>query len=246
MHGEGTFPNMNRYQQFSPSGYAALLSSFRDKGYEVRSYADVNPSARHLILRHDVDFSLSAARDMADVEAESGVHSTYFVLLRTEFYNPLSGSGLEAMQHIVSRGHTIGLHFDAALYPADNAELETAAQRECGLLEHALGRPVSVLSFHRPAPHLFGSQDRIAGRLNAYAERFVKHMGYCSDSRGDWHHGEPQENPAVVEGRAIQLLTHPFWWQAPATPPLDRLKNFLTERSRLLDSEMRHHCTIYR
>lgn len=238
--------DMNRYEQFSPSRYLALLSALRDKGYEVRSYADADPSARHLILRHDVDFSLSAARDMADIEAESGVHSTYFVLLRTEFYNPLSAKGLEAMLHIVGHGHAIGLHFDAALYPEDKTALEVAAERECRLLEDALGRPVSVLSFHRPAPQLFGSQDRIAGRLSAYAERFVKHMGYCSDSRGDWYHGEPQQNAAVLEGRALQLLTHPFWWQAPATAPLDRLKHFLAERGRLLDSEMRHHCTIYR
>jgi hypothetical protein len=231
---------------FSPEGYAAMIAALQDKGYECRDFTDADPAASHLILRHDIDFSLLAARAMADLEANLGLRSSYFVLLRTEFYNPLSAEGLEALGHILTRGHDIGLHFDAALYPSDDATIDSAVIRECALLETALQRPVTIMSFHRPVPDLIGRRDLVGGRLNAYSARFVRDIGYCSDSRGGWYHGEPAEHPAVQQGRALQLLTHPFWWQAPGTPPLQRLKAFLSARSQLLDSELRRHCTIYR
>ncbi len=237
---------MSEFANFSPDGYAAMINALLKKGYEYRFFANADAVTRHLILRHDIDFSLSAARTMADVEAKLGVRSSYFVLLRTEFYNPLSADGLATLAHIASLGHEVGLHFDADLYSGDEASIEAAATHECGLLETALGRPVTVMSFHRPASHLIGTRDRVAGRLNAYSLRFVKEIGYCSDSRGAWYYGEPAQHPAVQAGRALQVLTHPFWWQAPAMAPLDRLKQFLAARADLLDTELKRNCSIYR
>jgi len=53
-------------------------------------------------------------------------------------------------------------------------------------------------------------------------------MGYCSDSRGAWHHGHPLDHPAVAEGRALQLLTHPIWWTTGAgRDPAATLERFL-------------------
>lgn len=232
--------------RFSPVGYAALLMAFRELGYEAHSFRDADPKSRHLILRHDVDFSLSAARVMAEQEAELGVKSVYFVLLRTEFYNLHSAAGQSALDRIGTCGHEVGLHIDASLYPVARAELEAAIAHECALLEAAIGRPVTTISFHRPAPEHFGDADQWAGRLNAYGPRFVKNMGYCSDSRGAWHHGKPLDHPSVREGRALQLLLHPFWWQEPALPPADRLRLFLAERGQFLDRELAANCTVPR
>jgi hypothetical protein len=229
---------------FSPSAYRALIGALRQRGYVTRSFAEVDPAAPHLILRHDVDFSLDAARTMAEQEAELGVRSTYFILLRTEFYNFLSHAGQTALSRIAACGHTIGLHFDAALYPQGG--IEEAIAKECGVLEQASNQPVTVVSFHRPTADRIGAADRLAGRINAYGPRFVKAMGYCSDSRGSWHHGPPLEHPAFLAGTALQLLTHPIWWQAPALEPAERLRSFLAERERLLDRELAHHCTVHR
>src|SRR5262245_39873765 len=101
-------------QDFSPAGYAALLTEFAARGYTATGFAEVSSAARHLIIRHDVDFSLDAAAAMAELEHARGIRATYFVLLRTEFYNPLSDAGLASLQRIASLGHAIGLHFDAA------------------------------------------------------------------------------------------------------------------------------------
>ena len=231
---------------FSPASYAKLIAALRERGYAPRGYADADPKAKHLIVRHDVDYSLDAANAMAKQESEIGFASTYFVLLRTEFYNLLSAEGLVALRSIASHGHTIGLHFDAALYSTDSKVLESAIAHECGLLETALGKPVTVLSFHRPAPQFVGAQDRIAGRINAYGQKFVREMGYCSDSRGAWHHGAPLDHPAVREGRGLQLLVHSFWWTEPMLPPEERLRRFIAERATFLDRELARHSNVHK
>lgn len=230
--------------EFSPAGYAALIGALRERGYAPCGFTDADPAQRHLILRHDVDFSLAAALAMAEREAALGIAATYFVLLRTEFYNPLSGTGLAALEHIAAL-HTVGLHFDVSLYGPDAGQLDSAAARECDLLAQVIGRPVELVSYHRPGAAHMGEAGRLGGRLNAYAPRFVREMGYCSDSRGEWHHGHPLDHPAIPAGRALQLLIHPFWWQAPAQPPAERLTRFLADRSALLDRELARHCSVH-
>lgn len=229
---------------FSPAAYASLIGDLRGRGYETRDFADMHAEKRHLVVRHDIDFSLDAALAMAEQERALDLSSTYFVLLRTEFYNPLSADGLAALGRIAGLGHTVGLHFDAALYPAE--QIEAAIGHECALLEAALGQHVAVVSLHRPAPDLIGHADLIAGRINAYGGRFVTDVGYCSDSRGGWRHGAPLEHKAVAEGRALQLLVHPFWWTEPMLSPEERLRRFLSERSVFLDRELAKHCLVHK
>jgi len=126
------------------------------------------------------------------------------------------------------------------------AAVETAVAHECALLESVFGGPISTISFHRPVAERAGSANRLAGRLNAYGPRFVKDMGYCSDSRGAWQFGGPLEQPAVREKRALQLLVHPFWWQDPPTTPVERLKAFVEQRKEFLDHELARHCAVHK
>ncbi len=47
---------------FSPHGYCELVSAFCVQGYRVVGFDAIDPTARHLVLRHDVDMSLDHAR----------------------------------------------------------------------------------------------------------------------------------------------------------------------------------------
>jgi hypothetical protein len=232
---------------FSLDGYEALIRELRGRGYEPRGFLDAEPAERHLILRHDIDLSIDVALTLAEREQAIGVRSTYFVLMRSELYNPLSSRNRRALVQIQELGHAIGLHFDAALYGDDRAELEEACAEECRTLEAWLSRDVEVVSFHRPAQSLLDNASRLAGRRHAYEPRFFREMGYCSDSRGDWHHGHPLEHAAVAEGRALQLLTHPIWWVAlpgeSVAERLDRLSQTQHDRFR---REIAANCEPYR
>lgn len=231
---------------FTAAGYAALLAAFRARGYEVRGYGDADPTRRHLLLRHDLDMSIDAALPIAALEAEAGVKATYFVLLRTEMYNAQSAASARALSTIARHGHAIGLHLDASLYADEDAALEAAAAAECAMLERIVGRPVATISFHRPAPRLRGRPGGLAGRRHAYEPRFFAEMGYCSDSRGAWHHGHPLDHPAVAAGRALQLLTHPIWWLTGAGGTVqERLDRFAHGRYQLLRAELGRNCDAY-
>ena len=228
---------------FTIAGYAALVRTFLECGYAVRNFAEAEPGARHLILRHDIDMSLEAAIPVAEAEAALGVTAIYFVLVRSELYNPFAPDGAAALARIKSLGHEIGLHFDAALYTA--ATLDDAAARECTLLETFIECPVRMISFHRPHATLLGREGLMAGRRHAYEPRFFRDMGYSSDSRGGWRHGHPLTHEAVAAGRALQLLTHPIWWQDPPASPTARLDSLLDARLQALDRALAAHCDIH-
>jgi hypothetical protein len=72
-----------------------------------------------VVLRHDIDISLRSALEMARIEYEQGVQATYFVLLRSPFYNNLSRSNAEIMLQIHQYGHQIAMHLVLAAYDND-------------------------------------------------------------------------------------------------------------------------------
>lgn len=232
---------------FSLDHYGETISAFLDNGYAIVDFADIQATDRHLVLRHDVDFDLRAAAKMAEFEASQGIRATYFVLLRTEFYNVYSKSAEDALGRIAASGHNIGLHFDAALYPGGEAELIRAAQDECQILSQAVRRDIGVLSFHRPHRDLLASDIEFSGVLNAYSRRFFEDIGYCSDSKGTWRYGVPLEHEAVAAGRALQLLTHPIWWvDRNGADTQNTVARFLDRHQHNLAKEAGTHCAAYK
>ena len=234
-----------KIKDFSPAGYKTLVQGFLDRGYRVRDFVEADPLEPHLVLRHDIDMSLNAAVEIAQVENELGVTAHYFVLLRTEMYNIFSKNGLKAVETILSLGHKVGLHFDASLY--DQKEFEDAAEWEVGCLQCATGTEVEMISFHRPEKYLLGRKEPLAGRRHAYQPRYFKEMAYCSDSRGHWGYGQPQNLKAVEKGHALQLLTHPIWWSLDDYQgPVSRLDQFANERHSYLQKELSKNCEPFR
>lgn len=231
---------------FTLDGYANLVTAFLERGYAVRGYADADPAERHLILRHDIDMCLDAAVAMAEAEHRLGVRATYFVLLRTEFYNLFSTRGSAALRRVLQLGHGLGLHLDTSLYAHDIETLEAAAKREIAALAAMVPTPVEAISFHRPAKALLGLDRTLAGRPHAYQPRFFSEMGYCSDSRGAWHHDHPLAHPAVQGGRALQLLTHPIWWYGPpALSVQERLDRLAVARLHGFRRTLGENCEPY-
>ena len=232
---------------FSLDGYRTLVTGLMGRGYQVCRFAEVRPDRPHLVLRHDLDMSIEAAVEVAEIEAELGVKAHHFPLLRTEFYNVFSRAGTAGLRRIAELGHHIGLHFDASLYEDNVAVLDRMAERECRVLEDVIGAPIDVISFHRPSAALMGLDRLIAGRLHTYLPRFFSDIGYCSDSQGSWRFGEPFDHAAVAAGTALQLLTHPLWWTSDAAAGvIDKLEGFLRARAALLHDEMAANCLPYR
>ena len=84
---------------FSLAHYRELLRAAGDGGYRWAGF-DAPPSAGDLILRHDVDLSLDGALAVAEVEAEEGAWSTWFLMTRSVFYNLASSEGERAVSRL--------------------------------------------------------------------------------------------------------------------------------------------------
>ena len=229
--------------EFSLKNYQKIILDLQTLGYKARTFGELNAGERHMVLRHDVDMSLSAALTIAQAEAELEVSSIFFVLMRSEFYNPWTPKSLGLLNEIEKLGHSIGLHLDASLYEDD--KLEEGAAIEILRLENLLSHPVELISFHRPAKRMIGSDDMIAGRAHTYQTRFVEDIGYCADSRGVWQYGHPLEHDAVKNGRALQLLTHPIWWAMTGADPQAKLDSFLDRWQVNMDEELSRQCAAH-
>ncbi|MBX3099070.1 MAG: hypothetical protein KF761_05770 [Salinibacterium sp.] len=172
---------------------------------------------------------------MAEIEAEEGVRSTYFVLLHSEFYNSLEAEAVKRFRTISDLGHDIGLHFDASFHApfADQLALEDALVFEKSIVERVFGGEVGVFSFHNPeiGGALSFDADTLGGMINAYGRDLKAKYGYCSDSDGYWRFKRLSK---FLEGGETygQVLTHPEWWTPSPMLPRERVQRAIDGRAK--------------
>lgn len=232
---------------FTRAGYVSLIEAILARGYRIAGFDDAEVEKAHFVLLHDIDFSIDSGLRMAELEAAHGWRTTYFLMVCSPFYNLFSPRTSAAVRRLRDLGHTIGLHVDASLYGETLTALDEGVARECDSLERLVERPVRWLSFHRAGTLSLPFDSPLAGRRNTYESRFFRDMGYCSDSRGAWHHGHPLDHPALHERRALHLLIHPIWWDADVpTLPEDRLEAYVREYTDDLRREIARHCAAYK
>src|SRR5262249_49093982 len=80
--------NGAKFADFTEEGFRSLIRQLKTSGYRFAQYCDKGTD-RHVIWRHDVDFSMHRAFALAQIEAEEGAAATYFVNPRCVFYNLL-------------------------------------------------------------------------------------------------------------------------------------------------------------
>ena len=202
---------------FTYRSYVEMLELIRSNGYQVTNYQEWAKQPRegkYAILRHDIDFDIQKSFDLASIEMNEGVRSTYFVLLSSPMYNVLSAKSCELLYKIRDMGHFIGLHYDEMRYPgiAGNTEAVTdSILEEIRILSIALGFEIDVVSMHRPSKEILASDMEIPGIINSYGRVFFNEFKYLSDSRKRWR--EPVFD-IIRSGKydKFHILTHAFWY----------------------------------
>ncbi|MBQ9361192.1 MAG: hypothetical protein IJT96_09185 [Lachnospiraceae bacterium] len=231
---------MNRAFDFSYNSYFELIKEIKDAGYHPVFFdEDLNEKERVFILRHDVDFSVEKAYEMAVQEDGNNIHSTFFFMVSSNQYNPLSRKNRDFIKKIHYMGHKIGLHFDETLY----GEWKTASDFVRNVLSEVeiLGdiiKGTDVVSMHEPSKKLLDADLRIEREnndreiINTYSKRFFRDFKYISDSRMEWHE---DFSSILGEYDRLQILTHPIWWNKKPMSRKDILCDYiekaLTERS---------------
>ena len=207
--------------------YRRLIELLRSKSYPFCFYHDADDYDKSVILRHDVDFTLSKAVEMAEVEHEMGVKSTYFILVTADFYNIFSKRSYERLIKILSLGHEIGLHFDEKRYEITTVdEMKKYVEMEAELLSKYLNNEVKVVSMHRPSKLVLENDIQFDQLINSYSTKYFKSMKYISDSRLHW-----RENPVeIIESgkyKKLHILTHPFSYSVDKKSMEAKLKDFI-------------------
>jgi hypothetical protein len=168
--------------------YGALLDAAR--GYRFVHF-EHEPREGEIFLRHDVDLSLAAAVQMAELEAARDVSATYFLMTRSVFYNLASAEGERAIERLRELGHRVGLH---AVHPHVDFD----------------ERFDPVLAWHNPDPEFMDAP--VEGLVNVMAPPWFDRAHYRSDSNQHWRSGDPTPALAAREFDWLQLLTHPEIW----------------------------------
>lgn len=225
------------HMPFTYGAYGEMLRILKERGYGFCGYEDWEGVEKPVILRHDIDFDLAAALGMAELEAREGVGSTYFALLRTDFYNPFERRNAERLRRIADLGHDIGLHFDETQY--DKAEdMPAAIEREADILGSLLDLSVRCVSMHRPSSASLEADWNVPGIVNSYSKVFFQGFEYASDSRRNWR------KPVLDLIRSggcprLHILTHPFWYGEEEISLKEKLDRFAgrarVDRMTLLD-----------
>jgi hypothetical protein len=196
---------------FTHQSYLDLLAYVQAMGYDVVPFRDAPASGSYVILRHDIDFSIPKAIEMAGLDRQAGVHSTFFVLLTAPYYNPLSEEGLAGLRQIIGMGHEMGLHYDCTgfdrLTPDGQKE---RVDRLVACLEDHLGIHVTSISQHKPTES--NVKPEIPGYVDAYSRPFFKDIAYVSDSRMMFR--VPDLRAFFQDHPRSQALIHPIWWHA--------------------------------
>ena len=160
---------------FSLDHYRDLLRAARTGGYRWAGF-DRAPESGDLLLRHDVDLSLAAAVTVAEVEADEGAWSTWFLMTRSVFYNLDSREGEAAIARLRDLGHRVAHH---AVWP--DVDLDA--------------RFDTVVAWHNPEPEFM--QAEIPGAVNVMRAPFFDPATYRSDSNQHWRHGCPHDELAA-------------------------------------------------
>ena len=214
-------------EDFTEAEYRELVRLAAER-YRFARYDEDEHEPPCALWRHDLDFSVQRGLALARIEAEERAQATYFLDVRSPFYNALERANRDAMEAILELGHRLGLHFE----PGDGAvDEQLGADRE--LLERTFGVAVRAFSVHNP--ELVGwadDRDTIAGMVNVYGPALRERFSYISDSNGIWRHRRLRDVLEAENDERLHVLTHPAWWAPDAIAPRARIQRCIDGRAR--------------
>lgn len=210
---------------FTLSEYRALIQLAKQRF----TFCDLHDfdGPNRILWRHDLEYSLREMDRIAQIDADERVRTVIYAQLRSPFYNAFSNYARRLLLDWISKGLTVGLHFDWEFFAGDLSRLEAHLRAEKARLEDLIGVPVTSFSYHNPNPEMLGHGGHMAGMLNAYGPGFFNTEGvnYISDSNGRWRSRNLREvlsDPAVTR---LQVNLHDTWWCDDRIPQILKVEN---------------------
>lgn len=231
------------FNDFTLSNYRFLLSLGK-ANYEFKLF-NQDYQYKSILLRHDLEFSVPITLRMAEIEADLGIRSTYFVQLHSEFYNTLEKSSLKDIKQIEKLGHQIGLHFDSHFWDIqDETQLDKSIEFDKLILEKYLETQIKAFSFHNNTPFTLSCRnDKYGGLINVYSDYFRERYAYNADSLGYWRYERLEDILREAKEDALQILIHDGMWQDEVLPPRRRVYKVIDDNAARLKRLYDEHLT---
>jgi peptidoglycan/xylan/chitin deacetylase (PgdA/CDA1 family) len=231
--------------QFTLAAYRDMLIKALEAGYRFLRFDDPNRfvSEPVCLLRHDVDVDPGAAFQLAEIERDLGIRSTFFFMVRSPCYNLFSRANADLVELILKMGHWLGLHYDAGFKPRAIAELEDDVAQQTAMLTSQFGQTVGVVSFHQPSSEVLSGKISLSKFINTYDKEDLKGFQYVSDSNKKWRHPEPGRMMGEAVYPKLHLLIHPIWWARDRNLPTPDcwdaglISNFYRNQMQILETE---------
>ncbi len=200
-----------------------------------------------LILRHDIDQSLEQSIKIAATENKYNIKSTFFLWLRSPFYNIFKKKYADIIYNIIKLGHQIGLHFDESVYKIENGkDLNKFVKREIKIIEYYFNTNIYAVSMHRPSKWLLNNDVKLNKYVNTYEKRFFKDFKYFSDSRRQWREGCICNKININKYDKLHILIHPFWWVDKDISFDERMADFIRDKVNKLETDLENNISVYK
>ena len=194
---------------------------------------------KYCVIRHDVEFSIDRALQLAVVEHELEVSSTYVFQICNNNYNPFSHKNKIHILDIASKGHDIGVHIHLGNFNETYESIESYIIKQANLLSTALDYPINKFSIHRPLKKDIMVPINIPGYINMNATEFFTYTEnfsiynlpvlYLADSNHSWKYGYPLDIDFSKINK-MQLNCHPFSWTEVGLNNWNNFKSLTKEK----------------
>lgn len=207
---------LDRLPDFSLNDYRVLLESLLESGFSPRLVRDMPEptTGRTLYLRHDVDLHLYRQDEMARIDAQCGIASTFFVQV-SGHYNPALPENRAVLETLVELGHDIGLHYDLRAYPNDAAAAREQLDYEAEFLSRLVGMPVRAITLHEPSAQNEDWFRTVDGYVHPHDPRWSDGLAYISDSCRAWRDERLLQALGPDGPKRLLLTLHGELWLAP-------------------------------
>ena len=220
--------------------YLDFLVEARRAGFSFLQFRDFVPGhdappSKYILLRHDIDFAPEYSLQMAHLEHEAGIKSTFFVLVDGQFYNPLQPDIIRQIREIHSLDHEIGLHFAVSSSVFPDIGKEVAFRLE--ILSSIAGYQVRSFSQHDPVNAGFKNLTLPPGHYECVdASQVIRdhQLLYVSDSAMMWRRFTFRT--ALDQEQNLCLLAHPHSWLHPQNDYVAMIREFESEQVQIVSN----------
>ena len=200
-----------------------------------------------LILRHDIDQSLDQSIKIAKIENKYNIKSTFFIWLRSPFYNIFEKKYSDIIYEIASLGHQIGLHFDESSYIIKSeVDFNKFIEKEINLIQTYFNINIYAVSMHRPSKWILDNNIQLDNYINTYSKIYFKDFKYISDSRRQWKEGCICKKINTNKYNNLHILTHPFWWVNEDISFNERISDFIRNKVDKLETDLENNISVYK